>query len=230
MKAPSGPRIEHYDDRSQRDAVDEGFLLLYAIASSAVLAQDARPVRVISEMPGWFVRDRQAVRGDRLSAKEEITGRTKTDIILDCGVAGSIAYTYKQAPCRVRACVPAAEGVSVQRVDPDARSGAGARHPSDRCSPRFFGARGGGDPNDAVVARNGDKVDFAPAWNRLLEGRYCFNFRNCRQSPRQLPPHLPSIRDRERKEAGRARRGDQARSLHAAEGNTRRTRPVRCRG
>jgi hypothetical protein len=44
--------------------------LLHAIAWSAALAQDARPVRVISEMPGWFVRDRQAVRSDRLAAKE----------------------------------------------------------------------------------------------------------------------------------------------------------------
>jgi len=72
-------------------------LLPCAIASSAILAQDAGPVRVMGEAPGWFVRNRQSVRGDRLAAKEEITGRGNTDMILDCGAAGWIAYTCKQA-------------------------------------------------------------------------------------------------------------------------------------
>jgi hypothetical protein len=189
--------------------------LLYAIASSAVLAQDARPVRVISETPGWFVHDRQAVRGDRLPAKEEITGRTKTDLILDCGEAGWIAYTCKQAPCSVRACVPAADGVSVQRVDPDARNGAGApaslgtmlasffrRAPK---SPETLGVRGGGNPNDAVVARNGDEVDFAPALNRVLEGRYCFQVSQLPAASAAPAAAFTLDWDRERKDSGRAR-------------------------
>jgi hypothetical protein len=190
------------------------FLPLLLIALTAATAQD-QPIRVISDAPGWFLGQRQTVRGDRLASSAEIAGRNANDLILDCGSAGWIAYTCKKAPCRVQACARSAEGVSIQRVDPDARNGAGApaslgamlasflrREPK---SPETLGVRAGGNPNDAVLARNGDEVDFAPALTRVLEGRSCFRMSRLPAGAAGTGATFIVDWDREKNNTGRAR-------------------------
>jgi hypothetical protein len=210
--APSAPSKDNISDLRETPMLK--FLPLFPIALAAALAQDT-PIRIISDAPGWFLGQRQTVRGDRLASSAEITGRNANDLILDCGAAGWLAYTCKKAPCRVQACARTADGVSIQRVDPDARNGAGApaslgsmlasflrREPK---SPETLGVRAGGNPNDAVLARNGEEVDFAPALTRVLEGRSCFRLSRLPAGAVGAGATFILDWDREKKDSGRAR-------------------------
>jgi hypothetical protein len=115
----------------------------------------------------------------------------------------------------VRACARKIDGIAVQRVDPDARNGAGAPASlgdlllalfrRERKSPETLGVRAGGNPNDAVVARNGDEVDFARALNRVLEGRSCFRLARLPAGAVGAGATFMLDWDRERAGSGRAR-------------------------
>jgi hypothetical protein len=183
-------------------------LLLSAVLLACLLGQQPAP-RVISAAKGWSIGTTPVNRGDTLPVTAEITGRTATDLVLDCGSSGWIAYTCSKPPCRVHACAKKIDGMVVQRVDPDARNNVDARPSMGEMLMSFFrhqpkapetlGVRSGGNPNDAVVALQPGGIDLAPALARVLEGKYCF-----RLTPLPSGPGATFVLDWDRERLGSA--------------------------
>jgi hypothetical protein len=141
-------------------------------------------IRVDEAGRGWSLGGKPLTKGQRLSAIVELSGNEadSSDLVLNCGKDGLIAYACKQQACRVPVCSTKVAGVIVAQFDSNhlrraiaAQSGVAAdpylkRQPNPLA---ILGVRAGGSLSDAVVRRVGSDVHWAPVFKRVLEGTYC---------------------------------------------------------
>jgi hypothetical protein len=153
-----------------------------------LLAQD---VRIIVGSTWSIVNGKKVQSGETIPALAKLTASAASDLVLDCGKDGWLAYSCNGA-CTITACGKTAQDVTVRRVDPYGWAGpkpTPSRVLESSMVPQgllasFFshqpknaqvlGVRAAGNLSDAVVRQAGDKVLWAPALARVLEGNYCF--------------------------------------------------------
>jgi hypothetical protein len=113
-----------------------------------------------------------------------LTTSDRGDLMLSCRKRGTLSYTCPKA-CSVPVCSMEVPDVKVVRVDPflgsEAKVEAGGFGDTlmgwmkrGVPAPITAGVRAGGNPADAVVLAEGEKIHLAPALTRVLEGEYCF--------------------------------------------------------
>jgi hypothetical protein len=142
-------------------------------------------VGVLFASNGWKMGSTDVKSGQYMPPTATLTTTGPAELMLGCEKRGWLSYACLRYPCRVPVCSLELADAQVRRVDKAAGSDAPAEaglgerlmswltRPSPP-PPITAGVRGGGNPNDAVVLAEGDKVHFAPALTRVLEGDYCF--------------------------------------------------------
>lgn len=130
------------------------------------------------------------LNGAPLASKQQIVptnativGSRASDLILNCGNDGWLAYSCRREQCSIQACQQKGDSqVEVRRVDPvgwaspkasfgDMALSFFSREPK---AAQLLGVRGGGNISDAVLRQSQSKVVWGPALRRVLEGSYCF--------------------------------------------------------
>jgi hypothetical protein len=161
------------------------FLALGLVAQSG--QKDAsHTVGVLFASNGWKMGSTGVKAGQYLAPTATLTAIDSAELMLDCQKRGWLSYTCRRYPCSVPVCSLELADAEVKRVDKAAGSdapveaGLGEKLMSWLTRPAppppiTAGVRAGGNPNDAVVLWEGDKVHFAPALTRVLEGDYCFD-------------------------------------------------------
>ena len=151
--------------------------LLRAVALVSVTvahgsAQVGRPqARVVSTTGAWTNQDRLLIRGARPEIGTSIDATNAAELLVECGDAGHFRYACS-AGCQVQVCEAPPAGVTRTRVDVER----GFFDSLIRREPRELvvaAARAGGNLSDAVLVQDARGVHLGPAFNRVLEGRYC---------------------------------------------------------
>lgn len=159
------------------------WLLMFSCSLSLV----AQQVTVIDPGAGWTLSGGTLHRRTTIPAYATLTGKGPSALVLDCssnGVHRWFSYMCAAAPCEVPACSENRTGVKVKRVDPYAWAERPDESLLSRMLAAFFtrepqsienvGVRAAGNLTDAIVRQIGDRVFWAPALSRLIEGSYCF--------------------------------------------------------
>jgi hypothetical protein len=144
-----------------------------------------RPIGVLFASDGWMMGSSPVKAGQYLAPTATLKTTDPGDLMLGCPKRGWLSYTCHRFPCSIPVCSLELTDAEVKRVDKAAGSdapieaGLGERLMSwlTRAAPPppiTAGVRAGGNPNDAVVLADAEKVHLAPALTRVLEGEYCF--------------------------------------------------------
>jgi hypothetical protein len=146
---------------------------------------DSRPVGVLLAAKSWKMGLTAIQTGDYLPPTATLTASGPGDLLLSCRNKGLLSYTCLRYPCNVPVCSTNVEDAKVKRMDKQMGSEAQAAPDFGeklmgwltRGSPPPItaGVREGGNPSDAVILADGDKLHLAPALTRVLEGDYCFS-------------------------------------------------------
>jgi hypothetical protein len=149
----------------------------------------AQNVRILGGST-WSMNGNKVHPGDTIPASANLTAKARSDLVLDCGKDVLRAYSCNSA-CTITpvamdkglpVCRETVSGAAVQRVDPygwvDPKPSPGGMAASlfshQPKNAQVLGVRAAGNLSDAVVRQAGDKVLWAPALARVLEGNYCF--------------------------------------------------------
>lgn len=161
-------------------------LLTSAFAYRAPAQDGSSPVVVVTPGKNWSAEGKGLSRSQKLAPGAPLdqkgTAAESSDLILDCGSAGWLAYTCGKLPCAVHACQAKGDGLHITRVDlatkGESDSGGESWFSSlfrrEPTTLAVLGVREGGHITDAVVPLTGAEVHLGPALKRVLEGTYCF--------------------------------------------------------
>jgi hypothetical protein len=168
--------------------------ILLGLFTGSLLAQSttgANEARIIGGGKGWTNGGRPVLSTPCAAAPQSacvprlatLTGTSSDPLVLECGASGWLYYSCSHEKCQVPVCSERVDYVVVHRVDPTAWAPQPKASAIDMLASFFrrepkplqtLGVRAAGNLTDAVVRQTGNRVFWAPALTRLLEGSYCF--------------------------------------------------------
>lgn len=155
-------------------------LLVLILSESSGQEADRSEISVYNPGKGWSSGNgRLQKNGQHLSSGSDLNGTpnlTDSELVLQCKDK-MLFYRCEKEQCKVRACEDKADGVSVVELPFTTlpkRDSYFLRQPQALVT---LAARAGGNVMDAVLLQKGGDVHWAPAFKRVLEGRYCIRLR-----------------------------------------------------
>lgn len=153
-------------------------LLGVCLLFTSLFAQSAV---VVSGGEGWTVDGEKLRRQQLLTHGREMKSAASSELLLDCtkNLAEPLLLVYRCAQASVVRVCDTSQSCSVRKMVPEGfiKRWSGmfaALFIRESAAPVTLGVRAAGNVTDSVVRQEGDRVAWAPALARVLEGKHCF--------------------------------------------------------